>query len=225
MGVAACSGNFMDIYLAPLVWKMLVQEKLGEADIDILEAKLIRDMRNADSPETFTDSFGDLNFAVSSSGGSVVDLHPGGAQELITWDMKERYIEELLRYRLVTEMKPAVTAVRRGLHSQISENVIRMMPAENLEQRVCGSRRINFELLKSMTTYTGYLPSDNVIKWFWEIMVELSPEEQKGFIKFISGGTRLPKSRKAYMNITRMEKPDQYLPVAHTCFFQIELPK
>lgn len=46
------------------------------------------------------------------------------------------------------------------------------------------------------------------------------------FLKFVWGRTTIPDG-KAKMKIDRMNKkpPDNYLPVSHTCFFTLDLPK
>jgi hypothetical protein len=66
----------------------------------------------------------------------------------------------------------------------------------------------------------------------WEILEEYSRDDRKAFLRFICGRSRLPVTRKdcqqtIVFKIQSMSKmpPDKYLPVSHTCFFSIELPR
>ncbi len=72
---------------------------------------------------------------------------------------------------------------------------------------------------------------------FWEVLNEFSSEDKQLFLKFVWGRTRLPStplgfgqdvftisdSVQAMMSAGRSQ--DKYLPVSHTCFFALELPR
>lgn len=52
-----------------------------------------------------------------------------------------------------------------------------MLKPEELELMVCGSDRFDFHELEKVTRYVdGYTKDHIVMKWFWEIIHELSPE-------------------------------------------------
>ena len=46
--------------------------------------------------------------------------------------------------------------------------------------------------LKANTKYQGYQPSDQYIKWFWEIMYELDDTQKASFLQFVNGTSRVP---------------------------------
>lgn len=210
MGIAARSGLYMDITLAPTVWKLLVEEQPVAADLEsvnFIEAAFIKKMREA-TPETFVYEFGELDFTTQSSGGSMVELHSSGERDVVTWENRERFIDELVRYRL-TEMTTVVAAVRRGLCTQIPQIALAMMRWDDLEKRVCGNPMVDVALLQSATEYEGYSESDNVVKWLWEILSEFSQEQRKAYLKFVWGRTRLPLTKAQFpkrMKITKLEK-------------------
>jgi hypothetical protein len=67
---------------------------------------------------------------------------------------------------------------------------------------------------------------------FWNVLSTLSPTEQAMFLRFTYARTRLPTSDAGFsrnfklqcMQPLRNAKPDDTLPVAHTCVFQLNLP-
>ena len=69
------------------------------------------------------------------------------------------------------------------------------------------------------------------VRYFWAVLEAFTPEQRRLFLKFIWGRNRLPLTEDDWgeqrMRIHTLEKPNpnQYFPVAHTCFFSIELPK
>jgi hypothetical protein len=68
-----------------------------------------------------------------------------------------------------------------------------------------------------------------LVRNFWEVVVEMSEEDRVKYLKFVWARSRLPLnaqgfSRRHRISLLRKDHPDRYLPVAHTCFFSIDLP-
>lgn len=71
------------------------------------------------------------------------------------------------------------------------------------------------------------------IQYFWEAVQQLDKDERSQLINFCSGRSRLPAAASDFhmsFKLTapppRSEKePDDYLPIARTCFFSLSLPK
>jgi hypothetical protein len=71
------------------------------------------------------------------------------------------------------------------------------------------------------------------IQYFWQSLEALSSEEKADFINFCSGRSRLPTSASEFpmpFKLTAppansVKNPDDYLPIARTCFFSLSLPK
>jgi hypothetical protein len=79
----------------------------------------------------------------------------------------------------------------------------------------------------------SYLAFYSHIQYFWEAVQALSKDERSQLINFCSGRSRLPAAASDFhmsFKLTapppRSEKdPDDYLPIARTCFFSLSLPK
>lgn len=62
----------------------------------------------------------------------------------------------------------------------------------------------------------------------WEILEEMSIEDQAAFLKFTWGRTRLPLSSESFnqpMKLTKRSSGVDAFPISHTCFFEIEIPE
>jgi E3 ubiquitin-protein ligase HERC2 len=98
-----------------------------------------------------------------------------------------------------------------------------------LEVLVCGKADVDVDLLESVTDYSSCAPSDTHIRHFWQVMREFSTEERSALLRFTWGRSRLPLTASAFPQRFRLQSfnkrpADAYYPVAHTCFFSLELP-
>ena len=103
-----------------------------------------------------------------------------------------------------------------------------LFSSEDLESLVCGQRELNFNELKDTVVYgNGFNPDQQMIKWFWDIVLnEWDDEKRRKLLSFTTGSDRAPvnglKSLKFF--IIREDGDDQKLPSSHTCFNQLCLP-
>ena len=70
---------------------------------------------------------------------------------------------------------------------------------------------------------------DAHVGYFWEVMEALEHEERRAFLRFTWGRSRLPLDHASFEQQFKIQSfgrspADRYYPVAHTCFFSLELP-
>jgi E3 ubiquitin-protein ligase HERC2 len=99
-----------------------------------------------------------------------------------------------------------------------------------LETLICGAPDIDLAMLKRHTIYEGYNSKSRVVQDFWSVMEEFSPSDRSLYLRFVSGRARLPLNdagfdRSMKIQVLDRQNPDQYLPLSHTCFFSIEIPR
>ena len=108
------------------------------------------------------------------------------------------------------------------------------------------SRRINFHshftfcsfslphpALDRNISSTSTSTSTRHIKYFWTALEEMPAEEQSQLINFCSGRSRLPAAVSDYPMSFKLTappprskaRPDDYLPIAQTCFFSLSIPE
>jgi len=94
---------------------------------------------------------------------------------------------------------------------------------------VCGKPEVDVELLQSVTDYSSCAASDPQIQYFWQALREFSNEERSALLRFTWGRSRLPLSAADFPQRFKLQSfgkspADSYYPVAHTCFFSLEVP-
>lgn len=104
-----------------------------------------------------------------------------------------------------------------------------MFTWNQLETLVCGSPEIDMKLLESQSEYSSCSVSDKHVQMFWQAMHEFTNEERSALIRFTWGRSRLPLTATGFSQKFKIlsfnrHPPDAYFPVAHTCFFSLELP-
>jgi hypothetical protein len=79
---------------------------------------------------------------------------------------------------------------------------------------------------------SGVSENDTHVGYFWEALSQFTSKERSLFLRFVWGRSRLPASKTKFSQMFKIEDfqlkslpADSYLPVAHTCFFSIELPQ
>jgi E3 ubiquitin-protein ligase HECTD2 len=84
---------------------------------------------------------------------------------------------------------------------------------EEIELLVCGSTgSFNINDLIAVTEYDGYTESDDVIKWFWEIITkDFDYQQHKRFLLFTTASDRIPIGgiHEMTLKISRIDSNDQ----------------
>ena len=89
----------------------------------------------------------------------------------------------------------------------------------------------DLEALRARTKYgVGVSPGQRHVRYFWATLRRFTPEQRGMFLRFVWGRSRLPATAAAWgdmrftLHTRQVSSPDQQFPVAHTCFFSLELP-
>ena len=97
-----------------------------------------------------------------------------------------------------------------------------------IEVRACGSKEIDIERLKSITTFPNCGADHEIVGRFWRVFERMTHEERSMYLKFVWGRNRLPAdltkmSRKHEVRLMTNLSETGY-PLSHTCFFQFDIP-
>lgn len=121
---------------------------------------------------------------------------------------------------------PQVEAMRRGFFTVVPQRALSLLTWQELELMVSGRPFIDVEQLRLHTDYEGYRADDATVKLFWRVFESLSDDERSKFIRFAWGRSRLPVAAQwgKRFKLQRRATSETQLPLAHTCFFSVELP-
>lgn len=257
MGLSIRSRSFLDLHLTSVVWKPLVCDKVAPEDVEavskgsfseIEELAALDAKTNANDSKSvaaFDAAAKKTRFKVMGSDAKEVHLVAGGNLKRVTYENHGEYIELALKFKL-SEFSRQAQAIRRGLATVVPYQYLSMFTWTELRDQVCGRVNIDLKLLKSMTTYHGYImdkkknkevkvgPNSPHIRLFWKMMEERFNERQRSeLIFFVWGRNRLPLNKAGFAkdrfqimlpSLRAGTDPNKRLPVSHTCFFQLELP-
>ncbi|OQR95028.1 HECTdomain (ubiquitin-transferase) domain containing protein [Achlya hypogyna] len=236
MGIA--TQNLEEVFpvaLARPVWKLLVGEALTPEDLPTFDAAAARTLAFLRDPSldaaTFEATFPDLAFTCLTDQNVEVEIVPQGRARPVSFADRFEYADALEQWKL-HQFDGAVAYVAKGLRSIVHADLLAVFTWQELELLVCGRPTLNLELLKKKTEYSPDMDShDTLVQRFWRTLAAFSPAEQQQFLQFVWGRSRLPFSEVDFGTYTfklvrhmSAGNPDEYLPVAHTCFFQLELP-
>ena len=179
-----------------------------------------------------------FNYSTILSDGSVKYFYNNlkEKKELIldksTQSERIKYISMLI-YNRINEAEIQINSIRNGLSKIIPLSILQLFTGKELSMLVCGKKEVDIDLLHQNTKLSSDLREDSKeVRWLWEILHEMSPEEKIKFIKFCWAQERLPTSNEEYVKnqivftikYNKNERNKNGFPKADTCFFNLELP-
>nr|CAG4713265.1 unnamed protein product [Naegleria fowleri] len=246
MGIGILTKNVLPFDYPSLIWKVLVNEKIGWNDLRAFDEEIYNAMKSilkledvdpntdpelfAIMEESFSQTYYGKTFTAIGSDGKEIELVPGGSHIDLTYRNRKQYASLLYDFRLTREFVAQMNAIRKGLFNMITNRYFSLFSWNEIERNICGIPDVDVEKLKQHTIYEGYTAQSKEVKYFWEILQSFSPEQRSLFLKFVWGRGRMPYNEsEAFTNPMKIQKldrpnPDNVLPLSHTCFFSIEIP-
>ncbi|RLN53692.1 hypothetical protein BBJ29_001338 [Phytophthora kernoviae] len=236
-GVAVRTKTPLDLNLPPVVWKLLVGQQVMRHDIEAIHkgcfqvVDTIANLAAHGITEAMFDEIVDASFTVLSSTCETVELVPGGRHLHVTWEDRDDYARAIETYRL-NEYAPVCRDVSRGLATILPAPTLGLFSWHELRTLVCGKASVDVALLRRRTIYgDGCQATDPHIAYFWDVLTAFSDEQKSSFLRFVWGRSRLPTHAADFTQDFKISglpkaagRADMYLPIAHTCFFSIDLP-
>lgn len=102
--------------------------------------------------------------------------------------------------------------------------IFNMFRPEELQKIIVGATVVDWRGIESGAKYhDGYQAGHPTIKVFWAAFHQLSEEEKRKFLIFLTGSSRVPLAGLT-VNLKKVNVSVDHLPVAHTCFNLLDLP-
>jgi len=155
---------------------------------------------------------------------------PGGRHSRVTFESRHDYCDAVLAARL-RESRQQCDALLQGISLVLPQRLLSLFTWEQLERLACGSADVSVEVLRGRTKYgVGVSSVQRHVRYFWAALRGFTPEQRSAFLRFVWGRSRLPISAAEWgdtrftLHTKQSPRPDALFPVAHTCFFSLELP-
>jgi E3 ubiquitin-protein ligase HERC1 len=219
--------------LAVTVWQGLLGETCTLAEyerVDKAQADFVARVRDNSDPncpnmeeEVYNAVYGELvDFTIARSDQQAkVDLKPGGASQQLTYATRHEWAALAEAY-LVHECDVQLAALRAGLSQIVPLESLYLLTPTELERLVIGEKDWSVLDLKRGAEVRGH---HEAVHYLWEVLGEFSPEEKALFCRFAWGRSRMPERCAGVKFIVELVPLRGQLPVAHTCFFQLDLPR
>ncbi|XP_006835885.1 PREDICTED: probable E3 ubiquitin-protein ligase HERC4 isoform X3 [Chrysochloris asiatica] len=172
----------------------------------------------------FSDKITVENFGATE----VKELVLNGADTAVNKQNRQEFVDAYVDYIFNKSVASLFDAFHAGFHKVCGGKVLQLFQPNELQAMVIGNTNYDWKDLEKNTEYKGeYWAEHPTIKIFWEVFHELPLEKKKQFLLFLTGSDRIPilgmKSLKLVIQSTG--GGEEYLPVSHTCFNLLDLPK
>ncbi|KAI5611802.1 putative E3 ubiquitin-protein ligase HERC4, partial [Silurus asotus] len=184
------------------------------------------DYTEDDVEETFC-----LNFTITVENfgeTEVLELVPNGTNINVNNHNRQEFVNAYVDYIFNFSVAPLFNAFYAGFHKICGGKVLELFQPNELQAMIIGNTNYDWNELEKNTKYKGeYWPEHPTIKFFWEVFHELPLEKKKQFLLFLTGSDRIPilGMKSLILVIQPTGGGENYLPVAHTCFNLLDLPK
>ncbi|XP_071401090.1 probable E3 ubiquitin-protein ligase HERC3 [Centroberyx affinis] len=169
----------------------------------------------------------DMYFSVDWDG-TEVELDPQNPGKPVTSQNKKEFVDAYVNHGFNTSVEEVFEEFRRGFFTVCDLDVVKLLRPEELKGLLVGKETYDWAKLKQNTVYEGgYHDRHPTILMFWEVFEELTEDQKKAFLLFVTGFARVPILG---MDQVRMRvcvlyrSTQQYFPEALTCHSILELP-
>uniref|UniRef100_A0A287AP80 HECT and RLD domain containing E3 ubiquitin protein ligase 4 n=1 Tax=Sus scrofa TaxID=9823 RepID=A0A287AP80_PIG len=149
-------------------------------------------------------------------------------KELVPDVGRQEFVDAYVDYIFNKSVASLFDAFHAGFHKVCGGKVLQLFQPNELQAMVIGNTNYDWKELEKNTEYKGeYWAEHPTIKMFWEVFHELPLEKKKQFLLFLTGSDRIPilGMKSLILVIQSTGGGEEYLPVSHTCFNLLDLPK
>ncbi|XP_047409469.1 probable E3 ubiquitin-protein ligase HERC4 isoform X2 [Sciurus carolinensis] len=231
-GLAIYNFTIVDLHFPLALYKKLLKKKPSLDDLKELMPDVGRSMQQLlDYPEDDIEETFCLNFTITVENfgaTEVKELVLNGADTAVNKQNRQEFVDAYVDYIFNKSVASLFDAFHAGFHKVCGGKVLLLFQPNELQSMVIGNTNYDWKELEKNTEYKGeYWAEHPTIKIFWEVFHELPLEKKKQFLLFLTGSDRIPilgmKSLKLVIQSTG--GGEEYLPVSHTCFNLLDLPK
>ncbi|KAM6926748.1 putative E3 ubiquitin-protein ligase HERC4 [Lycodopsis pacificus] len=165
--------------------------------------------------------------------GTEVDLDPKNPEKPLTGENKKAFVDAYVTHAFNTSVEGVFQEFKRGFFQVCDQDFVKLFRPKELQEVLVGKDFHDWAKLKQNTDYEGVYnttPPHPTIQMFWEVFDELTEDQKKAFLWFVTGFERVPilgmETIKMTVNVKGVGdlSNDKYYPQSHTCFSILELP-
>lgn len=117
---------------------------------------------------------------------------PNGRSITVTDDNKFEYVRLVANHRMSAGIKAQIESFLDGFYELVPPELITIFSPTELELLICGLPDIDVSDLMKNTDYAGYRGvTDDVIRWFWEVLHSFNQADKALFVQFVTGTSKV----------------------------------
>ena len=231
----------VNICFNKLIYKMILQEEICFKDLLFIDYSLytsLKNLKGVNLAQNNENNNLELYYSIEMKDvynhTHSLELIEKGREIPLT--NVDDYIKQRIKF-MIGMYEPFIKEIRDNIYKYFSKEVITNFTSDEFELILNGRPFIDIEEWKIFTEYKEpYNTNHYIIKWFWEILNNLSQKELSNLLLFSTGSGRVPLGGFAVLesnrgNIARFTI--EMLPYqngcknfikAHTCFNRIDIP-
>jgi len=163
-------------------------------DLDLYNSlKQINEIEDINS----NDSFKEFKFVwnLKDENGIVkeIELIPNGNNINLRNDNKDLFIEKVIYYETLYRYEEQIEKIKKGFFSIMGDKICQIFKPEEFAFQLSGQTTIDLEDWKKNTIYKGHYNENNqTIKYFWQVLSELSQNDLFIIYFFCTSSTHVP---------------------------------
>ncbi|RLN79089.1 hypothetical protein BBJ28_00006957 [Nothophytophthora sp. Chile5] len=233
VGRAVLEGEVMGFHFAPALLKIILGIPVTFEDFEALDPVAYKGLQwmleNGGAEEL------GLDFTVArrdeSGNVTTVELVPNGGKIAVTDSNKHEFVERRLRYFLLESVSSQLYVFLKGLYQVIPRQFLMLFDAEELDYVFCGCDSIDVTDWETHTKCSKNLEGTRVVRWFWELVRDMSLEYRRRLLQFGTGCSRVPLGGFRHLTshdgricpFTLKGVHSAYIR-SHACFNRLDLP-
>ncbi|KAG9275616.1 putative E3 ubiquitin-protein ligase HERC6 [Astyanax mexicanus] len=170
----------------------------------------------------------ELSFCIHWDGVDV-ELDPQERGKLVSRDNKKKFVDAYVDYTMNKSVEQVFEEFRRGFYKVCDRDVVEFFQPEELRGVMVGTEEYDWDVFRQNTAYNGqYHTSHPTIITFWEVFEELTEEQKKAFLLFLTGCDRVPILGMEQVKMTvsvLLNSTQEHLPESLTCHCLLMLPE
>ena len=157
------------------------------------------------------------------------ELIENGKFIMLTKPLLMLYVESVSNFYLSVQFKDIIPQIKKGISFSLNTSDMRRYTLDEIQNLLSrDAPTIDIEDMSKNTVYYQYTADSQVIIWLWQILRSSSVEFKQKFLKFATGSQNPPlfgfNMMSPKLAISILDKGDNHMPIAHTCFNKIHIP-
>ncbi|KAM9331112.1 putative E3 ubiquitin-protein ligase HERC3 [Gastrophryne carolinensis] len=231
-GLAIYNSTVVDLHFPLALYKKLLNVPPTLEDLKELSPtegrslQQLLDYPGEDVEETFC-----LNFTICRESYGLIEMKPlvpGGDQITVKKENRQEFVDAYVNYVFNQSVQEWYDAFSTGFLKVCGGKILELFQPSELRAMVVGSSNYNWQELEESAVYKGDYSSEHpTVRMFWETFHEYPLDKKKRFLLFLTGSDRIPifGMSSLHIIIQPISSSQEHLPVAHTCYNLLDLPK